>query len=113
MSESFGRYLQQQRELRAMSRDEVARATRISPALLAALEEDRFADLPGEAFTIGYIRGYAEAIGLNVDEAVLRFQEAHPASPAAAAAPAGLPRWAPAAGAGLLGLAIGWLLSRL
>ncbi|MET0401105.1 MAG: helix-turn-helix domain-containing protein, partial [Cystobacter sp.] len=35
----FGKYLSQQRELRGLSRDEVSRVTKISPSLLAALEE--------------------------------------------------------------------------
>jgi cytoskeletal protein RodZ len=116
MSESFGRYLQQQRELRAMSREEVARATRIPLGLLGALEEDRFSDLPGEAFVVGYIRAYAEAIGLNVDEAVLRFQEIQEPpgrQPATNVEPRpARPRWVLTAAFGGAGLAIGWLLSR-
>ena len=41
MTESFGKYLAQQRELRAMPREEVAKATRIALPHLVALEEDR------------------------------------------------------------------------
>ena len=78
MTESFGKYLSQQRERRAMSREEVASATRIALAHLVALEEDRLEELPGDAFIVGFIRCYAECIGLNVDDTVLRFQEQHP-----------------------------------
>ncbi len=34
----FGKYLSQQRELRGLSRDDVARETKIPPTLIAALE---------------------------------------------------------------------------
>ena len=75
---SFGRYLAQERELRALSREEVARLTRLSLTAIAALEEDRFAELPPEVFTLGYIRSYAGCIGLDADEAVLRYRETRP-----------------------------------
>jgi cytoskeletal protein RodZ len=73
--ESFGKYLTRERELRAVSRTEVAQATRLSVEALVALEEDRFEALHGEAFAIGAIRSYARCIGLAEDDAVLRFQE--------------------------------------
>lgn len=73
--ESFGRYLSQQRELRGMSRAEVVRLTRLSPLAVEALEEDRFELLPARVFVVGYLRIYATAIGMNPDEAVLRFEE--------------------------------------
>jgi uncharacterized protein (DUF58 family) len=44
----FGNFLRQQRELRGMSRDDVARSTRIPPTMVAALEDgqnDRFPEL--------------------------------------------------------------------
>lgn len=71
----FGRYLTQQRELRGLSRDDVSKATKISPGMLAALEEGRSERLPGRVFLLNYIRAYAQAIGLEPDEAVLRFDE--------------------------------------
>lgn len=71
----FGRYLTQQRELRGMTRDEVAAATKLSVGVLAALEEGRSERLPSRVFVINYIRTYARAIGLQPDETVLRFEE--------------------------------------
>jgi cytoskeletal protein RodZ len=73
--DSFGKYLTRERELRAMSRTEVAQTTRLSVEALEALEDDRFDALHGEAFAVGAIRSYARCIGLNEDDAVLRFQE--------------------------------------
>lgn len=71
----FGRYLSQQRELRGLSREEVAAVTKISPAMLAALEDGRAERLPGRVFVLNYIRSYASAIGLEPEEAILRFEE--------------------------------------
>ena len=79
--ETFGHYLSQQRQLRALSLEEVAKATRVPLDHLRALEEDRVDDLPGDAFAIGYIRNYARCIGLSADEAVLRYQEARRSRP--------------------------------
>ncbi|HUB10099.1 MAG TPA: helix-turn-helix transcriptional regulator [Myxococcales bacterium] len=102
---SFGAWLARERELRALTREDVARTTRLPPPSVAALEEDRFDALPGEAFTVGYIRSYAACIGLSADEAVLRYREARQAGepaqePARASRPL-LPR-ALLAAAGLL-----------
>ncbi len=89
--EDFGRYLTQQRELRGMSREEVSSATRISPALITALEDGQVERLPARVFVINYIRSYAQVIGLAPDEAVLRFEEIAEAD-AAIPTPAALER---------------------
>lgn len=72
---NFGRYLTQQRELRGMSRAEVATATKIPANLLAALENGQVERLPERVFVLNYIRAYAQVIGLATEEAVLRFEE--------------------------------------
>lgn len=71
----FGRYLSQQRELRGLSREEVSRATRIPLALIVALEDGQVDRLPARVFVLNYIRAFARAIGLEPEEAVLRFEE--------------------------------------
>jgi cytoskeletal protein RodZ len=71
----FGKYLSQQRELRGMSRDEVARATKIPPTLLAALEAGQVERLPERVFVLNYVRAYAQVIGLAPEDAVLRYEE--------------------------------------
>ncbi len=73
--ESFGRYLTRQRELRGLSRAEVAGITRISSRAIAALEEDRPGELPAPVFVTGYLRAISAAVGLPVDDTLLRFQE--------------------------------------
>ncbi|HSP78919.1 MAG TPA: helix-turn-helix domain-containing protein [Myxococcaceae bacterium] len=77
----FGKYLSQQRELRGLSRDEVSQVTKISPSLLAALEEGQVERLPARVFVVNYIRAYATVIGLEPDEAILRFEEVDRAAP--------------------------------
>lgn len=77
----FGKYLSQQRELRGLSRDEVSRVTKISPSLIAALEEGQVERLPSRVFVVNYIRAYATVIGLAPEEAVLRFEEVDKATP--------------------------------
>ncbi len=77
----FGKYLSQQRELRGLSRDEVSRVTKISPSLIAALEEGQVERLPARVFVVNYIRSYASVIGLAPEEAILRYDEVDKATP--------------------------------
>lgn len=76
----FGKYLAQQRELRGMSRDEVSAKTKIPVSLLSALEGGQVERLPDRVFVVNYIRAYAQVIGLEPDEAVLRFEEIYTGS---------------------------------
>ncbi len=78
----FGRYLQVQRELRGLALDDVARQTKISPTLVAALEAGQAERFPSRIFVLNYIRSYATAVGLSPDDAVNRFHEI-PESPKA------------------------------
>jgi len=73
---AFGRYLHRERELRGLSREDVARFTKLAPAVVDALESGDPARMPPRAYLFGYLRGYASAVGLDPDEVVLRFQEA-------------------------------------
>jgi cytoskeletal protein RodZ len=71
--DSIGRYLRKRREVRAMSVEEVSRATRIPIPSLERLENDRFDDLPGEVFVRGFLKSYARAVGLPVDDVMARY----------------------------------------
>jgi cytoskeletal protein RodZ len=71
----FGRYLTQQRELRGVSRADVSTVTKIPVNLLAALENGQVERLPERIFIVNYIRAYAQVIGLESSETVLRFEE--------------------------------------
>ncbi|AKF81282.1 Helix-turn-helix domain-containing protein [Myxococcus fulvus] len=78
----FGKYLSQQRELRGMSREDVARETKIPPTLIAALEAGQVERLPSRIFVVNYIKAYAQVIGLSPEEAILRYEEVDRSVPA-------------------------------
>ncbi|MGH7121947.1 MAG: RodZ domain-containing protein [Acetobacteraceae bacterium] len=52
----------------------VAASLRIRPAYLQAIEAGRVADLPGNAYALGFLRTYAAALGLDADEMCRRFR---------------------------------------
>lgn len=67
---SFGERLQRERELRAISLDEIAKSTKIGTRLLQALEAEEFDKLPGGIFNKGFVRAYAKYLGLDEEQAV-------------------------------------------
>ncbi|KAB8332498.1 helix-turn-helix domain-containing protein [Scytonema tolypothrichoides VB-61278] len=58
-------HLRQVREERSVGLKELAAYTRIQPAILQAMEEGRFEELPEPIYVQGFIRHYANAIGLD------------------------------------------------
>lgn len=102
-----------------MSPAEVAGETRLSPLSIHALENDRFDDLPGRVFVVGYLKAYARCIGLCPDEVVARYDEwagegVEP-EPALVVAPPPVPArgpWLIGAGAGVVVLILGivWIV---
>lgn len=53
---------------------DVASGLRIRLSYLEALEEGRFADLPGSAYALGFLRTYSTALGLDPEEMARRFR---------------------------------------
>lgn len=116
-AEPFGAYLARQRELRGISLEHIAEQTRIGVASLRALELDDRERLPARVFLVGHIRAYAQAIGLNPDEVVLRFEEEQQRLPPLEQKRASRRRPRRRLAAALLGAALtlgaaAWLLSR-
>ncbi|MBP5973964.1 helix-turn-helix domain-containing protein [Brasilonema sp. CT11] len=58
-------HLRQVREERSVRLEELAAYTRIRPAILQAMEEGRFEELPEPIYVQGFIRHYGDAIGLD------------------------------------------------
>ena len=57
---------------------DVAATLRIRLPFLEAIEDGRIADLPGNAYAVGFLRSYATTLGLDADEVARRFRaEAH------------------------------------
>ncbi|MFQ5466188.1 MAG: helix-turn-helix domain-containing protein [Thermodesulfobacteriota bacterium] len=72
--ESPGEYLRRERGLRGISLDEVKGATRIQKKYLEALEADDYAVLPHATFVKGFIRSYCKCLGVDENDAVLRYE---------------------------------------
>lgn len=70
----IGAALKAVREFHRLSLDELADRTRIRSSYLRAIEEMRLDELPSRPFTIGYVRAYANALGLDGEAAVERFK---------------------------------------
>jgi cytoskeletal protein RodZ len=64
---SFGEELRRERELRGIPLREVAEATKVNLRYLQALERNEFEHLPGGVFNRGFVRAYAQYIGVDPD----------------------------------------------
>ncbi|MCK6374620.1 MAG: DUF4115 domain-containing protein [Zoogloea sp.] len=69
MDSSAGETLRRQREALGLSVSEVANSLKLNPRQVEALESGRFDQLPGTAFTRGFLRNYARL--LKIDPAPL------------------------------------------
>ena len=67
---SFGEKLKREREMRAITLEEIAEATKIGTRSLRALEEEHFDQLPGGIFNKGFVRAYAKFLGIDEEQAV-------------------------------------------
>jgi cytoskeletal protein RodZ len=73
---AFGRWLAQERELRGLAREEIARTMKLAPAIVEALESGEAERMPPSVYVKGCLRSYAGAVGLDPDAVVLRWEEA-------------------------------------
>jgi cytoskeleton protein RodZ len=71
--ESIGDYLKRERELRNITLEEVANATKINIGILRTIEEGQTERFPAEVFVRGFIRCYAQYIGLDPNDVLLRY----------------------------------------
>jgi len=72
---TVGRLLRSARERQGLGLDEVEATLLIRTAQLRAIEDDRFDALPAEAYARGFVRTYAEYLGLDGDQMVQLFNE--------------------------------------
>ncbi len=73
-SASVGGILKASRNRQGQSLPDVAQTLRIRRPYLEAIEEGRYDDLPGPAYAGGFVRAYAEHLGLDSDEVLRRFK---------------------------------------
>lgn len=79
--ERFGRRMRSERERRKVDLESIATRTKISIGLLQDLERDRLSRWPAGIFRRAFVRSYAEAIGLDLDETLRAFLEEHGDAP--------------------------------
>lgn len=61
--------------------EDIAQALRIRRRHLEAIEDGRFDELPGTTYAVGFIRAYADYLGLASEEVVRRFKEENTMQP--------------------------------
>lgn len=72
--ESPGEYLKREREHRGVSLLKIFESTRVPMKYLEAIEDDRIEGMPHPTFVKGYIRSYCKVLGVDENDAVLRFE---------------------------------------
>jgi transcriptional regulator with XRE-family HTH domain len=75
---SIGMALRAAREGLGLTLEQIADTTRIRVRHLQALETGELDQLPSRPFTVGYVRAYAKALGLDADSTAARFRLEHP-----------------------------------
>ena len=71
--EEPGDYLKRERETRGVTLENISRETKVSVKALKALEANDFNALPPYPFVKGFIRSYSKCLGIDGDDAVLRY----------------------------------------
>ncbi|MCP3678281.1 MAG: DUF4115 domain-containing protein [Deltaproteobacteria bacterium] len=71
--EEPGDYLKREREIRETTLEDVSHEIKVSVKALKALEANDFDALPPYPFVKGFIRSYSKCIGIDGDDAVLRY----------------------------------------
>ncbi|MDR0367445.1 MAG: helix-turn-helix domain-containing protein, partial [Rickettsiales bacterium] len=66
--------LRKAREAKNLDFDAISNAVKIKPQYLAAIEESKFSKLPGQAYVIGFMRTYADYLGLDAAKTVAQYK---------------------------------------
>jgi cytoskeletal protein RodZ len=69
-----GQRLYKERIQKKLTIDEIAKATRIKPVFLQAIERGEYDKLPSPAYAIGFVRNYADYLGLPKAEITALFR---------------------------------------
>jgi cytoskeletal protein RodZ len=70
----FGSSFKNARESSGLTLEQIASETRISTRFLQAIESEDFGILPGGIFSRGFIRSYAERLGMDPEKALADFE---------------------------------------
>jgi cytoskeleton protein RodZ len=113
---TFGERLKRERELRDVTVNEIASATRIASKFLEALENEQWDKLPGGVFGRGFVRSIARYLGLSEENLLSEYDLARgesslPAEQKPEERIPSPPKWLPAAAlAVLIALVVGLVL---
>lgn len=66
-TKTIGELLRLEREKQKLSLSALAQEIRVKESFLAALEENRFRDLPAAVFVKGYVKAYARVLGFDAE----------------------------------------------
>ena len=75
-TDEFCAYLRGERELKALTLAEISRITKVPAPSLRRLETGKFDELPAEVFVRGFLRSYAQCLGLDPEDVVRRYRDA-------------------------------------
>ena len=78
MTETIGQRLKKAREYRNLTLEKVEDATRIRLQFLQALEADDFSAMPSPVQARGFLRNYAQYLGLDLDKMIDELRAAQP-----------------------------------
>jgi cytoskeleton protein RodZ len=87
---NIGQALRALREAQGLSLEDIARTTCIRRAYLQALEQMDIDQLPSRPFAVGYVRAFAQALGVSPERAVAKFRDDAPTPDEALKAPMGV-----------------------
>jgi transcriptional regulator with XRE-family HTH domain len=74
---SVGQILREAREAKGLTVAQAVEGTRSKSQIIKALEEDDFSRFPAPIYTRGFIKIYAEYLGLNAPELISLYQAGH------------------------------------
>jgi len=66
--------LKEERERKGYSLDFIEKTIKIKSEYINLIEQGRFSDLPSESYALGFIKNYAEFLGLDVQEVLAFFR---------------------------------------
>lgn len=70
----FGHYLQSCRRAKGISLEDLSRITRITVSVLSHIESEDSDRLPDPVFVRGFLRSYAQAVGADENEVLIRYR---------------------------------------
>src|SRR5574341_111577 len=73
--ESLGQKLKKAREAKGLSLEEIAKITKISEKSLVLIENGQYQDLPASTYIKGFIKLYAQCVGLDTASVLEDFQK--------------------------------------